>query len=132
MASPGLSYDVFEIRKYSCREQMSLADHLTFHICLIYHLVYVAYNKDGNNLIEGLKKTFTGCLNKKWDLFHDQYLHQIQHKSAGYIFYLKGGIHSSVWSTKAFLYHIMELRYKQNNMGNQISRILNNEQSNIF
>ena len=39
---------------------------------------------------------------KKWDLFYDQYLHQIKHKSAGYIFDFKGGIHRSVWSTKHF------------------------------
>ena len=30
------------------------------------------------------------CLKKKWDLFFDQYLDQIKHKSAGYIFHLKG------------------------------------------
>ena len=33
--------------------------------------------------------------------------------------HLKGGIHSSVWSTKTFLYNIREPRYKQNNMGYQ-------------
>jgi len=36
----------------------------------------------------------TGGLKKKWDLFYDQYLRQIKHKSAGYIFDFKGGIHS--------------------------------------
>ena len=40
-----------------------------------------------------------------------------------YIFHLKGEIHSSVWSTKTFLYDFRELRYKQNNMGYQLSRI---------
>ena len=44
---------------------------------------------------------------------------------------LKGEIHSSVWSTKTFLYAIREPRYKQNNIGYQISRILDNDQSNI-
>ena len=33
------------------------------------------------------------------------------------ICHLKGGIHSSVWSTKTFLYDIREPRYEQNNMG---------------
>ena len=69
---------------------------------------------------------------KKGDLFCDQYLHHIKHKYAGYIFYWKDGIHSSVWSTKTFLYHIREPRYKQNNMWYLISRISNNKQSNIF
>ena len=59
----------------------------------------------------------TGCLEKKGDLFFDQYLHQIKHKSAGYISNLQGGIHSSVWSTKAFLYHIREPRYKHKKYG---------------
>ena len=36
------------------------------------------------------------------------------------IFHLKGGIHSSVLSTKTFLYNITELRCKQNNMENKI------------
>ena len=34
-----------------------------------------------------------------------------------------GGICRSVWSTKTFLHDIRELRYKQNKMGYQISRI---------
>ena len=46
-----------------------------------------------------------------------------------YIFHLEGRIHSSVWSTETFLYNIREIRYKQNNMRNQISRSWNNEQS---
>ena len=59
-------------------------------------------------------------VSKKLDLFYDQYLHQITHKSAGKIFYLKGGIHSSVWSTKKILYDIREPRYNQIKMGYQI------------
>ena len=51
---------------------------------------------------------------KSWDIIH-----------------LSGGIYSSVCSTKTFLYSIMEPRYKQNNMWYQISRIWNNELSNI-
>ena len=47
------------------------------------------------------------------------------------IIHLKGEIHSSIWSPKTFLYDIRELRYKQNNMGYQMSGILNNDQSNI-
>ena len=39
------------------------------------------------------------------------------------IFHLKGGIHSSVWSTETFPYNIREQGYKQNNMGYQIRRI---------
>ena len=35
-------------------------------------------------------------------------------------FQLKGEIHSSIWSTKTFLYAIREPKYKQNNMGDQI------------
>ena len=38
----------------------------------------------------------TGCLKKKSDLFYDQYLNQIAHKSAGYIFNLKAGTESSI------------------------------------
>ena len=56
--------------------------------------------------------THTGCLKKKWDLFYYQYIHQIKHKCAGNIFHFKGGFHSSVLSTKKFLYNIRELRYK--------------------
>ena len=43
------------------------------------------------------------------------------------ISHLKGGICSSVWSTETFLHDIREPRYKQSNMGCQISRILNDE-----
>ena len=50
--------------------------------------------------------TVQGASEKKGDLFYDQYLHQIEHKSAGYVFDLKGGIHSSFWSTKKYLYDI--------------------------
>ena len=35
----------------------------------------------------------------------------------------KRGFCSSVWSTKTFLYNIRDPKYKQNNMGYQISRI---------
>ena len=42
------------------------------------------------------------------------------------MFYLKGGIHITGGSTETFLYNIRELRCKQNNMRNQISRIWNN------
>ena len=48
------------------------------------------------------------------------------------IIHMKNEIHSSVRSTKTFLYDIRELSYMQNNIGYQISRISNNEQSNIF
>ena len=49
-----------------------------------------------------------------------------------YIFNLKVGVHSFVWSTKTFLFDLRELRYKLNNIGYQISKNLNNEQSNIL
>ena len=45
------------------------------------------------------------------------------------IFHLKGGIHSSVWSTKTFLYDIRGPRCKQIKMGYQISKCLNIGQS---
>ena len=67
-----------------------------------------------------LRRSNTGCLKKKGDLFYDQYFHQIKHKAAGYIFYLKDGIQSSVWSTKKILYDIREPRYKQIKMGYHI------------
>ena len=35
----------------------------------------------------------------------------------------KGGNHSSVWSTKTFLYFFREPKYKQNNMGYYFLRI---------
>ena len=48
------------------------------------------------------------------------------------IFHLKGGIYSSVWCTKTFLYDIRELRYKQIKMGYQISKIFNIGQSSVL
>ena len=45
--------------------------------------------------------------------------------------HLKGEIHISAWSTKTFVFDIRELRHKQNNMGYQISRIINKDQSDI-
>ena len=47
-------------------------------------------------------------------------------------FILKGGIHSSVSSTKTFLYDIMEPRYKQIKIGYQISKVLNMGQSSVL
>ena len=48
------------------------------------------------------------------------------------IFYLKGEINSSTWSTKTFLYEIREPRYKQIKMGHQISKFLNIGQSSVL
>ena len=48
------------------------------------------------------------------------------------IFHIKGKIDRSVWSTKTFLYGIKEPRYKQNDMGYHISKILNFEQSSVL
>ena len=45
------------------------------------------------------------------------------------IIHWKGGIQSFVWSTKTFLYDIWEPRYKQIEMGYQISKCLNIAQS---
>ena len=45
------------------------------------------------------------------------------------IFHLKGGIHSSVWVTKIFLYDIREPSYKQKKMGYQVSNLLDIGQS---
>ena len=39
------------------------------------------------------------------------------------IIHWKGGIHSFVWSTKAFLYDIREPSYKQIKMGYQIKKV---------
>ena len=39
------------------------------------------------------------------------------------ITYLKSGIHSSICNTKRFLYNIRKPRYKQNNMGDKMSKI---------
>ena len=69
---------------------------------------------------------------KKWDLFYDQYLHQIKHNSAGYIFYLKGWIHTSVWSTKKFLYDIRKPRYKQIKAGYQNLKKMDIRQSRVM
>ena len=40
-----------------------------------------------------------------------------------YTFYLKGVNHSALWSTKTFVHDAGKARYKQNNMGYQISKI---------
>ena len=48
------------------------------------------------------------------------------------IFYLKGEINSSTWSTKTFLYEIREPRYKQIKMGYHISKFLNIGQSSVL
>ena len=40
-----------------------------------------------------------------------------------YIFHVKGGKHSSIWSTKTFVYDDGRARNKQNNMGYQTSKI---------
>ena len=69
----------------------------------------------------------TGCLKKNaplWSLLISLVRNMLE---GWYIFHFKGGIHRSVWSTKTFLYDIRELRYKQNNMGYHISKILNIE-----
>ena len=49
-----------------------------------------------------------------------------------YIFHFKDRIHSFLWSTKTFLNDIRKARYKQNNIGYEISRIGNNKQYNIL
>ena len=43
--------------------------------------------------------------------------------------HLKGEIHSSVWSTKTFLYDIREPRYREIKMGYQITKVLDIGQS---
>ena len=48
------------------------------------------------------------------------------------IIHLKGEIHSSVWSTKTFLYDIREPRYKQIKMGYPITKVLDIGQSSSF
>ena len=48
------------------------------------------------------------------------------------ISHLKSGIHSSVCSTKRFLYNIRKQRYEQNNLGDKMSKIWYNEQYNYL
>ena len=48
------------------------------------------------------------------------------------IIHLNGGIHSSVWSTKTFLYDIREPRYKQIKIGSQISKLSDIGQSKVL
>ena len=77
------------------------------------HLTYRVFQK---NFTLGISIIFpTINMPEGWDIPH-----------------LKGGIHSSIWSTKKFLYNIRKPIYKQNNKGCKISRILDNEQSNIL
>ena len=74
----------------------------------------------------------TGCLKKNaplWFLLISLVRNMLE---GWYIFHFKGGIDRSVWSTKTFFYDIRELRYKQNNMGYHISKILNFEQSSVL
>ena len=48
------------------------------------------------------------------------------------IIYVKGEIHSSIWSTKAFLYNKWEPRYNPIKMRYQISKILDSRQSSVL
>ena len=48
------------------------------------------------------------------------------------IILVKGGIHSSVWSTQTFLYDIREPKYKQINIGYQIFKIVDIRQSSVL
>ena len=49
-----------------------------------------------------------------------------------HIAFLKGGIHSSVWSTRTFLYNIREPRYKQIRFGHQNLKKFNMGQFSVF
>ena len=62
----------------------------------------VQSNRSFWNFIISIRPCIQG-VSKKGDLFYDQYLHQ-----NGYIFHLKGHIHSSIRSTKNILYNIRE------------------------
>ena len=76
--------------------------------------------------------THTGCLKKNAPLWFCL-ISLVRNILEGWsIFHLKGGIHRSIWSTKTFLYDIVELRYKRNNMEYQISKFLNIEQSSVL
>ena len=48
------------------------------------------------------------------------------------IIHMKNGIHSSIWSTKTFLYDIRAPRYKQFKMGYQILKISDIRQSKVL
>ena len=66
----------------------------------------------------------TGCFRKNFTL-GISIIFPVINMLEGYgIFHLKGGIHSSVLSTKTFFYDIRNLRYKLIKMENQIWKIL--------
>ena len=66
----------------------------------------------------------TGCFKKNFTL-GISIIFPVINMLEGYgIFHLKGGIHSSVLSTKTFFYDIRNLRYKLIKMENQIWKIL--------
>ena len=70
------------------------------------------------------KQVGTGCLKKTSHLEFLHFTTTIKMIECWDIFHLKGGIHSSVLSTKTFLSNIRKLRYKQIKLGYQISKII--------
>ena len=62
----------------------------------------------------------TGCFKKNFTLGISIISPAINMLEGWDILHLKGGIHSSVWSTKIFLYNIREPRYNQNKIGYKI------------
>ena len=86
-----------EFRKY--RVPYLLDEYSKYGITVHHHPMEVQHT-----LLGYLNKSYR-VPQKKWDLFYDQYLHQTEHKSVGYIFNLKGGIHNSIFGKIIFLHH---------------------------
>ena len=66
-----------------------------------------------------LKKTWT------FDYHSDETVFPTRNTLEGwYLFYLKGGIHSSILSSKASVYYFRKLRYKQIKLGQGENRLI--------
>ena len=101
--------------------------HLSDEICII--LSACLLREKLKKLQHHMSWHYTGCFKKNFTLSFSLISLSIDMLEGWYISHLKGGIHSSVWSTKTFLYNIREPRYKQNDMGYKMSRIWYNQQS---
>ena len=73
-------------------------------------------NGDPFSIVKGVEKKTCTFENHSYEIFSPA-THMI---GGWYIFYMKGGTHSSVLSTKTSLYDIRSPRYKQNKIGYQI------------
>ena len=85
-----------------------MLSHFAYISAPLYHTEMFLYSRQSyvshcSNEIQGVSKTTISTTIKMLEGWN--------------IFYLKGGIHGSVLSTKTFLYDIRELRYKQIKIG---------------